>query len=435
MEGLDGVLAWLFNPASTELEPEVERAARRLLLDTLGCMIGGANKPELQALGASLGQFEGGPIELPGLTQSLTPQAAAYWSAMAATWDEACEGLARAHGRPGLHSFPVAIALTLAVDGTLGDSLTALVRGYELAGRLGERLRIVDGMHVDGTWGTFGGVAAAGSVMNHPASKVMQTVEAAACQTPMSLYLPVAQGATMRNSYVAESARRAMALALSVEAGVTVPAGALDAFDSLALGSRGKNVSLAPPGEWLITQGYLKPFAAVRHVHYGADAARQWLAGGESPADITALHLDVYSEAITYCGNRGPDTAIGAQFSLSYGIARMLTSGDLGPESYTAEALTDPELRRLEQLLTIEGRSAADPNQRYAELRITTADGERTIHVDRVVGDTDHPMSTDQVVAKFTDYTAWLAREWSSASVAANILDGSLEMSLADALG
>ncbi len=426
------VVEWLFSPDSAELEPDVELAARRLLLDTLGCMIGGASKPELEALGASLARFEAGSVRLPGLPHSLTPQAAAYWSAMAATWDEACEGLARAHGRPGLHSFPVAVALTLATNGTLGDALVALVRGYELAGRLGERLRIVDGMHVDGTWGTFGGVAAAGSVLGCPADTVMSAVEAAACQTPVSLYLPVAQGATIRNSYVAESARRAIGLVTAVESGVTVPVGALDVFDTLALGNKGEAATLAPPGEWLITQGYLKPFAAVRHVHYGAEAASQWLAGGEKAADITDLHVDVYPEAITYCGNRAPDTAIAAQFSLTYGIARMLTGGDLGPKSYTTEVLADPELRRLEQLLTVAGQSATDPDQRYAELRITTAAGDRSIRVERVVGDTDNPMSTDQVVAKFRSYAGWLAGDWSAEAVADKVLHGSLKMSLTE---
>lgn len=397
-------------------------------------MIGGANKPELRALGSSLARFEPGTVGLPGLDPSLTPQAAAYWSAMAATWDEACEGLARAHGRPGLHSFPVAIALTLATNGTLGDALVALIRGYELAGRLGERLRIIDGMHVDGTWGTFGGVAAASSVLGHDVASVMASVEAAACQTPVSLYLPVGQGATVRNSYVAEAARRAISLSLSVDAGVTSPSGALDVFDSLALDSRGADAAVAPPGEWLITQGYLKPFAAVRHVHYGAEAARQWLTKGEASSDIGAIHLDVYPEAITYCGNRAPDSAIGAQFSLTYGIARMLTAGDLGPEAYTADALTNPELRRLEHLITVNGRPDAPPDTRFAELRIVTTDGETITRVDHVSGDSDHPMSTEDVVAKFADYTAWLPTTWAAERVATAVLEGPLEQPLASVI-
>ena len=71
-------------------------------------------------------------------------------------WDEACEGLARAHGRPGLHAIPPALALGIANRETLREVLTGAVRGYEMAARLGERMRIQPGMHVDGTWGTFG---------------------------------------------------------------------------------------------------------------------------------------------------------------------------------------------------------------------------------------------------------------------------------------
>ena len=44
---------------------------------TLGCAIGGGAKPELQQLNAALAALEPGPVELPGMAQSLTAPAAA----------------------------------------------------------------------------------------------------------------------------------------------------------------------------------------------------------------------------------------------------------------------------------------------------------------------------------------------------------------------
>jgi 2-methylcitrate dehydratase PrpD len=431
------VLVWLFDPPALDnlagFEPDVERAARLLFLDTLGCTIGGGGKPELRALNTMLATLETGTIGVPGMTEGLTAPAAAYWCAMAATWDEACEGLARAHGRPGLHAFPVALTLTLARGGSLGQALIALIRGYEVAGRLGERFRIREGMHVDGTWGTFGAVAAAGSVLGHEANTVLATIEAAACQIPFSLYLPISRGATVRNSYVANSCQRAIALSLSVAAGVTAPSGALQEFDDLALEAAGTGTAIALPGEWLITQGYLKPFAAVRHVHYGAEAARRWRGQGTPTSAIDRITLDVYPEAVTYCGNRAPQTAIEAQFSLTYGIAHMLHTGDLGPEAYTAIALTDPEIRRLEQLIDVRSPSGRSPDQRYATLRIrTTAGNEETINVNRVIGDPDHAMSTKDVTAKFLRYSDHLLTNSSAEAIASAIVDGPLNTPLSD---
>lgn len=429
------VIEWLFEPSTLDptnaIDPEVERAARLLFLDTLGCTIGGGAKPELKALNSALARLEPGTVSLPGMAASLTAPAAASWCATAATWDEACEGLARAHGRPGLHAFPVALALALDAGATLGDAVIALVRGFEIGGRLGERLRIKPGMHVDGTWGTFGAVAAAGSVLGHDPTTIIAGIEAAACQTPMSLYLPVAQGATIRNSYVAEAARRAIALSLHAFSGLTTPTGGLEVLDELAFAASDDGSAVAPAGEWLITQGYLKPYAAVRHVHYGAEAARRWRQLGLATTDIDGIALDVYPEAVTYCGNRAPTTAIAAQFSLTYGIARMLVAGDLGPDSYTAGSLNDPELRRLERLIEVRAVPGASPDERYATLHITTATGgDQSIRIDRLTGDADNPMGADEVTAKFVDYSDWLT-DWPAEKVAAAVLHDPLDTPLA----
>jgi len=404
-ESITDVTRWVLGTDPLEV-PSVDRAARHLLLDTLGCTIAGLDKPELVELERGLARFDEGSIRMVGMQRSLSVTAAAYLLGMAATWDEACEGLARAHGRPGLHAFPVAVVLTLATGGTLGDALRALVRGYEVGGRLGERLRIRPGMHVDGTWGTFAGVMAAGSVLGLDADHTMRAIEAGACQTPFSLYHPVKQGATIRNSYVAEAGSRAIRLALAVEAGVTTPHGSLELYDELALAGTAQD-EIAPPGEWLVEQGYLKPFAAVRHVHYGAEAARLWHGQHRGQADqIESLVLEVYPEAVVYCANRAPDTAIQAQFSLTYGVARMLLHGDLGPDAYSDEALADPEVRRLERLVEVRTASGERSHERRAGLRVGTACGpESMMVVDSVTGDLDHPMARTELVEKFRRYT------------------------------
>ena len=70
-----------------------------------------------------------------------------------------------------------------------------------------------------------------------------------------------------------------------------------------------------------------------------------------------AIKLQIYPEAVQYCGIRAPRTAIQAQFSLSYAIAAALTLGDLGPEAY--RDVGDATLTRLEQSVVIE----ADPSR------------------------------------------------------------------------
>ena len=80
---------------------KVDRHARLLVLDTLGCALAGRRVPELRALEASLADLEPGGFRFPG-GRPLGLRAAAQILASAPTWDEACEGHPFAHGRPGI---------------------------------------------------------------------------------------------------------------------------------------------------------------------------------------------------------------------------------------------------------------------------------------------------------------------------------------------
>jgi 2-methylcitrate dehydratase PrpD len=403
---VDATLDWLWH-ADPLAEPAVLAKARLLLLDTLGCAIAGLRKPELSALAAHLGLSDPGSARWPGLVQSLSPMAGASLFAITACWDEACEGLARAHGRPGLHALPPVVALALAQKRSLGDVLRAMVRGYEVGGRLGAALRIKSGMHVDGTWGQMAAAVAAASLIGGR-DTARAALDAAACQVPQSLYRPVAQGATARNTYVGHAAAMGLFLAQSVAAGVTAPTGSIADWWRIALGGTGALPTLIPAGEWLVVEGYLKPYAAVRHVHYGAQAAADWHRRfGDGTQRIESLQLDIYPEAITYCGNRNPQAAIQAQFSLSYGLAHALRHGDLGPDAYTAAALADPETRRLESLVQIApDEFLAQGGRRGAHLTVGAEGGSETIGVTQVPGDPGLPMTEDEAKAKFLRYAS-----------------------------
>ncbi|HUA56746.1 MAG TPA: MmgE/PrpD family protein, partial [Candidatus Sulfotelmatobacter sp.] len=278
----------------------VEARARLLLLDCLGCALAALVKPEVARLAVALGADAAGSIALPGVAARLTTANAAALLAAAICWDEACEGLPRAHGRPGIHAAAPALALALARATTLGDVLRALVAGYEVGGRLGAAFRIKPGMHVDGTWGTFAAVAAAARLDGLDAAATLDALNAAACQLPFSLYLPIAEGHTARNLYLGHAAQLALLTVAGAAAGIGTPTEGVATQRRLALGLA-DDVALVPPGTFLILEGYLKRFAGVRHAHYGIACARAWRA--ERDADlqtIRALTLATYPEALTY---------------------------------------------------------------------------------------------------------------------------------------
>ena len=383
-------------------EPALQTRARWLVLDTLGCIMAGLrSEPVLRmAQGAAVadpGSFRFTPDAAVGLSAAN----AAMVLAMAACWDEACEGHAGAHGRPGVAA--LAALLPMASQLTYGQFLTSFVVGYEVGARMGASLRINKGMHVDGNWPALGATAAVAHALGLSPEQIAQAVQVAACQLPMSLYLPVRSGDTSRNTYLGHAAQLGQSAALAVASGITAPAGALAEYAQIGLGK--------PPLPWDDSRGfqllhaYFKPYAAVRHVHYGALAAHA-LRLSLDVAKIDRVVLQVYEEATIYCGNRAPQTPLQAQFSLSFGLAAMLRWGRLDPWVYRDPQFQDPLLRALEAKVQVQIDAPwTQQQQRGARVLIDCSDGTRHEHVITAVpGDAQMPFTEHALQDKFLSY-------------------------------
>jgi 2-methylcitrate dehydratase PrpD len=266
---------------------------------------------------------------------------------------------------------------------TLGQIVDAVVTGYEIGGRMGEALRIRPGMHVDASWPSLGVAAAMVGLQGGNAAQALAAIEIAASQVPFSLYLPVEQGADGRNTYLGHAAWLGSFAASAALAGVSAPSGAVARFADLALARQ--EPRMAPKGEYLIREAYLKPFAAVRHVHYGALAALELRAECADTRAIEAIDLAIYPEAVTYCANRAPRSPIQAQFSLSFGLAAALRFGALDAPVYRSPQFEDAELRRLESLVRMRADEALGAGgARAATLSLRTGNRCLTKRVDGV---------------------------------------------------
>lgn len=387
----------------------VDSSLRCLVLDTVACAVAGLRTPEVSSFERLRAVSSPGAILFPGGQQMLSSSAAASVGAMAACWFEFCEGHERAHGRPGLHVVPLTLALGAALNKSYGEVLRATLIGYEIGARAGIAMRIRRGLHVDGTWGVLGATAAAADLMGLDAERAGAAVGIAASQIATSLYRPVAAGMTARNSYVARAMEDALLFAEAAAAGVNA------AGDTLAIAAAelAGDAGLKESWQWpsidmpLLQSGYLKPYAAVRHAHYGIAAAHRWrdqqcdLDVRRSAARIEKVVLSVYPEALQYCGNRAPRSMIQAQFSLSYAVSRVLAGFDVTPAVYSIEALGDPLACRIERDLVLV--ETTEFSRRAARLQVDTDQASFMTTVDRVEGDPDQPMSSEAVLRKATD--------------------------------
>jgi 2-methylcitrate dehydratase PrpD len=416
----DDVIAFAWDgPAGTAAQ-----SARLLLLDSLGCMIAGLGHAAPRRFADALAITMPGAVHLPGCAAGLSEAGAAAVLAAAMCWDEANEGLARAHGRPGLAVAPLCIAALAAGRVSARAAHHAFALGYEIAARAGEIWRIRPGMHVDGSWHSLGAAAAAARLAGGDAAEVARAIRLTACQTPFALYAPIAAGMDGRNSYPAHAVLLGAMAAAAARAGMDAPMNGLSEARRIAL-LHETPATRAPAGEWLMEQAYIKPFAGVRHAHYAAAAALELRAAiADRLDDVTALRLETYAEALRYAGNRAPARAIQAQFSLSWAVAAALMQGDLGPSAYTDAALADPALRRLEGLVElVEDTALTAAEKRGARLIVTLVSGAcHQVSVGAIAGDPGLALDAEAVLAKCQRYAAPVIGDADMARLAALIL-------------
>ena len=395
------VLKWL---DATDLDHELEvlQHAKWLVLDTMGCVMAGLKAQPIEAYIHNASSVDAGNFRLlPTQANGLSASHAAMVLAMAACWDEACEGHARAHGRPGVAALAALIPFSSKL--TYGQFLKSFVVGYEVGARMGASLRINKGMHVDGNWPALGAAAAVAHALGLAPEKIEQAVELAACQMPMSLYLPIRSGSTARNTYLGHAAQLGQNAALAVASGITTPSHAIAEYAQVGLGKAA--LPLDESKEFQILEAYFKPYAAVRHVHYGAFAAHSLQQKFELE-NIERMVLSVYEEATVYCGNRAPLTPLQAQFSLSFGVASMMKWGRLDPWVYKEPQFSNEQVKNLEALIEVEVNPVwTQQLVRAAHLTVYLKDGtQQSKTILAVPGDLQIPFTKQVLVAKFVDY-------------------------------
>src|SRR5262252_4610521 len=126
--------------AETQLEDipvAVRQHAKRVLLDTLGVILGGSARPEVVALRNRLAanNSTGATVYAPG-APVYDARTAAMLNGIAGRAIELCEGLRLVSGQAALQVLPGVLAVGEQAGSSGRDILAAFVLGYEVAGRL-----------------------------------------------------------------------------------------------------------------------------------------------------------------------------------------------------------------------------------------------------------------------------------------------------------
>jgi 2-methylcitrate dehydratase PrpD len=429
-----------------DLPESAVESARRDILDTFGCMLGGSGSPgidELFAVISRWGGLEESRVLLRGIRLP-APQAALLNASMghALDFDDTLDTGGSIH--PGVSVLGAALAVTDQLGSITGkDLLLAVALGLDVSCRIALASTLDRGWHRTSAIGVFGAAATAGKLLGLTPAQMLAAFGIAYSHAAGNRQC-ILDGALTKRMQAGQAASAGVFSAVLAQTGFT---GARNIFN----GRFGFFELYQPNGydPWLLLRDLgtafrgeelsYKPYPCGRPLHGAIDAAlaaraelRIERAGDVKSVTIeadTAGHADQFERGPT---KRRPTQVVEAQFAQTFLVATALVHGKVGIAEVDGLG-TRPVLALSDRIAGV-----AREGRRKGSLSITveTADGRAvTIEASAPIGSPGKPLTQAQFEAKFRDCTRNAVRAQSADSVDALLTTiGRLEM-LPDARG
>jgi 2-methylcitrate dehydratase PrpD len=318
----------------------------------------------------------------------------------------------RATLHPGPTLVPAVLALA-AHDGASPDAiLDAIVTGYEATVRLGRAAGAghYAFWHSTGTCGSIGAAAACSRLLGLSPSETAQALSLAMSQATGLWQTRHEAGSMGKQLHTAHAARSGYDAARLAAAGFCGPLEILEGpqgfFAATCPGSTASDILADYGTDWLIEQVSFKPWPACRHAHAAIDAAILVRGDSINPADISAVHVTTYPDALKFCDKPEPRTPIEAKFSLQHSVAVILLRGKPTLADFDISSIRDPALTDLRTKVRVEAGdpyTLAYPARFGAKVEVTFAGhAGKTIcrSVPDALGDPENPLSRAQIEDK-----------------------------------
>lgn len=383
-----------------------DRAAAALhLLDWLGCAIAGAVTELGRGMAEAAGTVGAG-LAVEGRRRPEVAFALGSFGSLLEMDD--------VHRAALLHPGPVIMPAILACCETANASRApeAALRGYEAMIRLGRS--VGPGhyafFHNTSTCGGLGSAVAAAWMLNLDRERT-QWAMAHAVSLAGGLWECRNEPGATKHLHVAEAARRGVQAALAARAGIAGPLRVLEGAQGFyaALAQDGNPDALEQGSLWALHETSFKPWPACRHAHPAIDAALALRDRIEGRVPDTIL-IETYSDAVVFCDRPTPTDPAGARFSLQHAVAVALADGPPSLAAFEQKALDQPRYASLRARTRVAQDSAITaryPAHFGARVRVVLGDMVLEHATTDAWGDSENPMDTAAVIAKFDALCAW----------------------------
>jgi 2-methylcitrate dehydratase PrpD len=397
--------------------PELLESTKYRIIDTLGCLIGGAadtGNPELLKIIMEQGGRKEATILIHGYKAPATG-AALMNSIMARSFDfgpvsPMVDGVS-CPGHISETTVPAALTLAEMVNASGKEFITALLVGDDIATRIlaASGFGFTLGWDGVGTVNTFGVTATAGRLFKLDRLQMRNAFGIALNQLGTT-FQSFWDGTTAFKLPQGLAARGGITSAQLAKAGWTGPEDALTSkfgyYKMFTEGCRKPEALTSNLGKTYYSDSTIKPYPCCRIPHAAIDCALALKSKyGVNPEDIETVNLEIAPGGIYHiCGHPfkiGAFPHCNAAFSYEYVVATALLFGSVKPEHFTENAIRNPQIP--EFISKIKLIAADDVEFEKARMTLILKDGRTlTENVVDVKGDPlTNPMTHDDIIAKF----------------------------------
>ncbi len=397
--------------AATRLEKipaDVRRHARMVLLDTLGVILAGAERPEVKQLRANLGATagSGATVFAHGWPQH-DPRTAGFLNTVAGRAIELGEGHRYVSYQGAMQILPGVLAVAESARASGGEMLAALILGYDVGARLAAAMKSRPLAHQNGQAALLGAAAAGARVRGLDAAGTSLAMRVATTLVLTPSYNNAINGATTLNVAGGMSGFAAGLAPELVLAGFTAQDDAIEeALGNLVGdGFRPEGLTLELGTRWEITRDWFRLRACCNPIYAALDALEAALAELKPrPDDIERIDVVTFAFAAAM-RNPVPPNYFASKYSLPHAAAALIVNGGTGFDSLNDAALEDPAIAALRHRVHVSEDpelSAKVPQLKPARVTLILKDGRRSTHsCDSPRGDCLNPYAETEIREKF----------------------------------
>ncbi|MBV8504939.1 MAG: MmgE/PrpD family protein [Alphaproteobacteria bacterium] len=406
--------------AQTQWEhiPEpVQRHTKLVLLDTLGVILAGAERPEVRELRDVLASTAGiGATVFARGWPTYDPRTAALLNGIAGRSIELCEGLRFVSGQAAMQVLPGVLAVGEHLGSTGRDMLTAFVLGYDVAARLAGGFTPRPLAHQNGQVSLLAAAAAGARLHGLDAAGISRAMRIATTLLLTPSYTNAVAGATALNVAGGMSGFAAVFAPELARAGFAAQDDAIEQALGDLVGSEFTSERLLEDlgTVWHITRNYFRLYACCNPIHPALDGLEEALASlHPQPDEIERIDIATYRFA-SVMRNPDPPNYFASKYSLPHAAATMVMRGSAGYAALDDSALRDPviaELRHRVHVTEDPAMTAVAPRLRPARVTVTLTDGRhRTYSRESHRGDFQQPFAESEIRGKFRDLAGVVLR-------------------------